>query len=427
MAKKKTNDGQLTPDEIIQSYIDANDEDGVNDTPKGVNADILVSTGSLKFDKKTDGGIAPGIVRLIGPTECGKTSEALELAKNFLNLLPNAQVIYYKAEGRLSQRIVDRSGVDQSRLKIVNGRECGFIFGMMKNLIKNTSGIQYMFIVDSTDALTVRDNKKKDDEAQKRVGGGNVPMVLGNLLPQLSEVLRQLGHYCVFLSQHRDEIVIGYQAKTKNVAASGGNALLHYSDWTLEYGIVRSMDLIKEKNGSDDEPSDDKDKILGHDARVTIKKSPNETTHEVVRYPIRRKAPAGKSIWREREVYEFLLAYDFIKKAGAWLKFSEDAISKINENNAEVKSNIEKIVKKSKIENAGKLFDKFFSDTLGPDDHKAFDDALNDAQELKDLMNSYIGEIPEQVQGEAKLMEILDENPALVELFINMFKEVGIL
>ena len=42
-------------------------------------------------------------------------------------------------------------------------------------------------------------------------------------------------------------------------------------------------------------------------------------------------------------------------------------------------------------------------------------------------MNSYIGEIPEQVQGEAKLMEILDENPALVELFINMFKEVGIL
>lgn len=426
MAKKKTNDGQLTPEEIIKSYIERHDEEGINETPKGINPDILVSTGSLKFDKKT-GGLAPSILRFVGPTECGKTSEAFEIAKNFLNTVPNSKVVYYKAEGRLSKQLLERTGIDQSRLDIVSGRECGFIFGMMKALIRDTRGIHYMFIVDSTDALTVKANNSKGDEEQKRVGGGNVPMVLGNLLPQLSEVMRQLGHYCIFLSQHRDNIVIGYQAKTKNVDASGGNALLHYPDWTFEFGFVRSMDLIREKLDSDDEPSDDKDKILGHNVRVTIKKSPNETTHEVVKYPVRRRAPAGKSIWREREVYEFLVMYDFIKKKGAWLSFSEDAVEKINQNNLEIQSKIKSILKKSKIDGANDVFDKFFEDTLTNDDHDIFNQVIEELPELVSLIDVYIGKIPEQVQGEANLMDILDTNPALVELFIKMFKDVGIL
>ena len=42
-----------------------------------------ISTGSPLFDMATDGGIGLGIVRFIGQYAGGKTSESLELLRNF--------------------------------------------------------------------------------------------------------------------------------------------------------------------------------------------------------------------------------------------------------------------------------------------------------------------------------------------------------
>ena len=44
--------------------------------------------------------------------EGGKTSEALEVMKNFLKTVPNARGVLIKAEGRLSKEIQERSGVE---------------------------------------------------------------------------------------------------------------------------------------------------------------------------------------------------------------------------------------------------------------------------------------------------------------------------
>lgn len=419
-SKKSKNDGQLTPEDIIKSYLDKNDEEGINEFEKSANNDYLVSTGSLKFDQKVGGGLGPGIIRFVGPTESGKTSEALEIAKNFLNLHKNSKVIYFKCEGRLSQKILDRSGVDQERFEVIKGRECSLVFGLMKSLIRDTRGINYCFIVDSTDALTIKANNGKDDESEKRVGGGSIPAIMAQLLPQISDITHELGHMCIMLSQHRDEIVIGYQKKTKNVGASGGNALLHYADWTFEYELVRNMDLIMENEGKDKE----KMRVIGHTSRVVIKKSMNETTHEVVHYPIRRKSENGKSIWLEREVYDLLLMYDLVKKKGGWFNFDEEIFNTINEESQNRSKAIDEAIKDNKNK---ELILKGISDDLEEEDQMKLTKILAEDENLSKLINDYFPQVPDKMHGEDKVLDILDSNPALINFLIDIFKKHGIL
>lgn len=429
MKKKNSKDsGQLTPEDIIKSYVDNHDEEGINEFSTNAFNDYVISTGSLKFDQKIDGGFGPGIVRFIGPTESGKTSESLEVAKNFIEYFKSigkkAKVIYYKCEGRLSNKILLRSGIDLEHFQVIKGRECGFIFGMMKSLIKETRDINYMFILDSSDALTVKKNKKDDDEAEKRVGGGNIPMVLANLLPQMSDILHELGHMFFIMSQHRDEITIGHQVKTKNVSASGGNALLHYPDWTIEFGLVRNGDLIKEDDGKDKE----KMRVIGHTARATIKKSMNETTHEVVHYPIKRKAPAGKSIWLEREVYDFLVMYDLFKKKQAWFTVDEDIVKMVKEKNQESLNNINAELSGAKCdEEVKQLVIQSLTEDLEGDELKKVEEIIEKNEKIATHIKNHINEIPEKIHGEEKAMAILESDPNLVQFFIELFKKYGIL
>ncbi len=47
--------------------------------------DYKVSSGSLRMDFELGGGFGPGLHRFVGMNEGGKTSESLEVMKNFLN------------------------------------------------------------------------------------------------------------------------------------------------------------------------------------------------------------------------------------------------------------------------------------------------------------------------------------------------------
>ena len=60
--------------------------------------DWVCSTGSLQLDLFMDGGIRPGVLRLSGEPESGKTSFALNIAKLFQQQIPNGFVFYINAE-----------------------------------------------------------------------------------------------------------------------------------------------------------------------------------------------------------------------------------------------------------------------------------------------------------------------------------------
>ena len=47
-----------------------------------------------------------------------------------------------------------------------------------------------------------------------------------------------------------------------------------------------------------------KNKILGHEAKITVKKSPNEKTNTIITYPVMYGRVGGNSVWREREIRE---------------------------------------------------------------------------------------------------------------------------
>ena len=114
-AKKKTTE-ELSPVQQIQSYLKDNKEDHYNFEEERV---YNVSSGSLLLDIEMGGGIKPGVVRASGVTEGGKTSCGLAFARSFQKM-ENSMVIYVKAEGRLSEDMIERMGVNTERHQIVD-------------------------------------------------------------------------------------------------------------------------------------------------------------------------------------------------------------------------------------------------------------------------------------------------------------------
>ena len=102
----KTKEEKIDPSEQLASFLKNNKKYHYN-----FEEDVYykVSFGSLKLDIEL-GGIGPGFHRFCGKTEGGKTSEALEICKNFLKE-PGRRAVYVKCEGRLSPEMRARSGV----------------------------------------------------------------------------------------------------------------------------------------------------------------------------------------------------------------------------------------------------------------------------------------------------------------------------
>ena len=94
--KKNTDTGSstITPNQLMQKFLKDNEKDHYNFEQEH---DYVVSSGSLILDYELGGGFGPGLHRFVGFTESGKTSEALQIMKNFLKTVPNGRGFYIKA------------------------------------------------------------------------------------------------------------------------------------------------------------------------------------------------------------------------------------------------------------------------------------------------------------------------------------------
>ena len=293
-----------------------------------------ISTGSLLLDMAT-GGIEPCLLRVCGSNNEGKSPMALEMCRNFLKDVPNSKVFWVLAEGRgLSKENVERCG-----LKFVYSADewvVGTVFVLESNVyelfiqivkdlvLNNEDKVRYCFVVDSIDGLQLKDDKAKEITENNKVAGA--PALSKKMLQALSLNMFKHGHLMVLISQVTSEIKIDPYAKTANRGGnfSGGNALLHASDWIFEYNPSFNSDYILDnKNGK---LNDGKSKTVGKWAKVTIQKSARETAKkQLISYPIKfGKKPSG--IWLEYEICDMLLAWDLVKKAGAWMTFSDTLV-----------------------------------------------------------------------------------------------------
>lgn len=335
--EKDTEEKKVTSNEILSTFLKQNSEDHYNFEET---VDYKVSSGSLQLDLQLGGGFGPGLHRFVGMNEGGKTSEALEVMKNFLLDIPNSKGFYIKAEGRLSPEMQKRSGVKfvfsadewiAGTCFVFESNIYETVVDAMRQLVsKNEEKIKFCFLLDAVDGLIAKGDMDKSFEESSKVAGGAV--IAATFMKKLSIALAKRGHMAIFISQVRADIKLDPYSKApiRQTSATGGNALLHFANWILEFEPRFKGDLILKTNA--DKIDLEKNPPVGHWAKVTVKKSPNEKTNLTIPYPIRYGRSGGKSIWIEKEIVDLLLAWEMVTKGGAWFSPSEDFLELLTQN-----------------------------------------------------------------------------------------------
>jgi RecA/RadA recombinase len=330
--------------------------------------DYKIPSGSLNLDLALGGGLPAGVHRFTGVNEGGKTSCALSIAKNFQDHFgKDGMVIYVKSEGRLSKEMVARSGINDSEDRFFKF-DCNVfekVFELIRMLVKeNEGGKKYMFIVDSVDALCRQNDYDKPFEDSEQVAGG--ALITSVFLKKMVLPIIKHNHMMILTSQVRVEVATNPYAarggpKTKQ---AGGNAIKHYANFILEFQERYNPDIIFENPSA--AKLEDKGSPLGHFCKIIFRKSVNEKTGGMVKYPIAYGRTGGNSVWIERELIDMMYLWGYLEKKGAWINVDKD---------------------------------------------------------LKDMLLDKKIECPEKIQGEAKLVKLLETNQDLSSFLINLFKD----
>jgi RecA/RadA recombinase len=330
--------------------------------------DYKIPTGSLNLDLALNGGFCAGAHRFTGVNEGGKTSCALTVAKNFQDhFKKEGMVIYVKSEGRLSPELLDRCGVDQDPEKFFRF-DCNVyekVFELLRELIQdNPENKKYLFIIDSVDALCRMGDYNKPFEDSEQVAGG--ALVTSVFLKKVILPLTKMGHMLILTSQVRVEVATNPYASRggPKVKQAGGNAIKHYANYICEFQERYSNDIMYSNPSAT--RIEDKGDPIGHYCKIAFRKSVNEKTGAMVKYPIRYGRKNGNSIWREKEVIDLMKNWGYLDQKGAWISIDEDLLQKLKD-------------------------DKF--------------------------------DFPEKVQGEQKLIDLLESNLKLRDYLYNLLKQ----
>lgn len=376
----------ITSQAQIKNFLKRNEESHYNFEPT---IDYKVSSGSLLFDYKLGGGLGTGLHRFVGINEGGKTSCALQFMKNFLDQPTKRKGFYIKAEGRLSKEMIDRSGVKfvfdaddwkEGTCFVFESNIYETVFDALRELVgKNDEKIQYFFLLDSVDGLIRKGDLDKTFEESQKVAGGAV--IAADLMKRMSIALQKRGHICIFISQVRADIKLDPYSKApvRQTTATGGNALLHFANWIIEFEARYKGDLIlqDEKAAYDEQ----KNPLIGHVVKVTIKKSPNEKTNSIIKYPIRYGRKNGTSNWIEKEIFDFLLMWDFAEQKGAWINFDADFLNILKEAGfVDFPEKIQGTAKFEALINENEKLKKFLFNYISQN-HLIFDDGISDSNE----------------------------------------------
>lgn len=342
MAKKdkldETEQKILTPSEQALSFLKRNKDDHYNFEEDNY---YKVPSSSLNLNLELSGGLPVGAHRATGINSGGKTSCSLDFMFNFLKINKTNKGVYFKCEGRLSPEIQARSGIEfvtdvtkwNNNALVVESNVYEMVFGFIRDLIiNNPTKTKYFFVIDSMDNMVKREDLEKSFEESAQVAGG--ALLTSVFLKKTSLALAKRGHIIIFVSQVRDEIKINqYQQTTpRQGKSSGGHAIEHNSSIVLDFLPRFGDDLIRENS------TDKNSKIIGHLCKICLIKTDNEKNLVKLCYPIKYGRTGGQSVWKEREIFQQLLIWEFLKKSAeksAWLVWEpslRQELLKIDEN-----------------------------------------------------------------------------------------------
>ena len=149
--------------DILKGILKDNEKDHLNFTES---VKWKVSTGSLLLDTATK-MVTPSLWRLAGVNNGGKSPQALEIVRNFLQM-ENSKALWVISEGRFSDENKERC-----QLKFVTNPdewENGTVFILESNIydlviktikdlvLNNKAETKFVFVIDSMDGLITRND-----------------------------------------------------------------------------------------------------------------------------------------------------------------------------------------------------------------------------------------------------------------------------
>jgi RecA/RadA recombinase len=316
--------------DFASGFMKSNKEHHLN-FEESIAEDDFISSGSMIMDSEIGGGFLAGLLRFCGGNECGKTSEALQVMYEMLSSQENSRGLFIQAEGRLGKKMKARSGVEfvydvaewvDGTCLVLQSNIYDFVFDFIRGIMSNNPNkTRFCMIIDSMDSLIPKDDAKKSTSEANKVAGG--ALLSSDFLRRVSLGMGKFGHLCILISQVRSTIKGQYESLDPNstTSASGAHALSHYPNWVFEFERQFQKDKILEKP---DQQMSDTNKGIGHYVKARVRKSDNETTGRLIKYPIKYGRNGGKSVWIEREIVDLLLSWGFFSKSGSWFAVEEE-------------------------------------------------------------------------------------------------------
>lgn len=295
-----------------------------------------VSTGSLFLD--TEIALTEGVHRFCGPAGAGKTSEAATIIKNFLENEKRGKGLWIKAEGRLSENLQKRSGVkfvykqeewDYGTCFVLESNTFEFICSVIESFVETfrEQGDKLAIVIDSVDGLKLKSDANNKLGSERTAGP---QLIMKRFLKEAYYPIIKNGVICVCISQVTSTINKDEYGPPPLVSGGGGNALLHWSNYILEFSGRHWGDNIL-KDGPNTKYDAEKNPIIGHMAKVTIKKSDKENENKRVEYPIKHGREGGQSIWIEYEIITFAVRWNLIESKASWFIFDASVIKEAKE------------------------------------------------------------------------------------------------
>ena len=197
----------------------------------------FISSGCMLLDCVLGGGYPLGrVVNIVGDKSTGKTLLAIEAFANFNRNYPNGKMFYHESEAAFDVEYASTLGMPVDKVEFVEGSTVEDLFEILDGLTENESTTPVLYVVDSLDALSDR------DELERKIDAGSYSMTKQK---KLSEIFRRLTsklektNICLFIiSQVRDNIGVMFGDK---YTRSGGKALDFYASQILWLSEVEKI------------------------------------------------------------------------------------------------------------------------------------------------------------------------------------------
>ena len=294
-----------------------------------------IPTGSLTLDAALGvGGVPRGrVIEIYGPESSGKTTVALHVVAEAQRM--GGEAAFIDAEHALDPVYAKNLGVDIDNLIVAQPDTGEQALEIAEALVR--SGAIDIIVVDSVAALVPK------AEIEGEMGDSHVGLLarlMSQALRKLTGITSKTGTSVIFINQLREKVGVVYGNPE---TTPGGRALKYFSSVRLD---VRRIEAIK--NGSE---------LVGNRTRVKVVKNKVAPPFKEAEFDIMY----GKGISKEGNILDVAVAFDIIKKSGAWFSYDgeklgqgRDNVKKYMSENPEFTAKIEAQVREMLLEGGNK-------------------------------------------------------------------------